>query len=33
VAEVFRIQDRKIRKVKALVTALPYGAKSPFVPQ
>jgi hypothetical protein len=33
VAEAFRIQDRQIRKVEALMTALPYGAKSPFVPQ
>jgi len=32
VAEAFRIQDRQIRKVEALMTALPYGAKSPFVP-
>jgi hypothetical protein len=33
VAEAFRIKDSKIRKVEALMTALPYGAKSPFVPQ
>ncbi len=33
VGEAFRIQDGKIRKVEALMTALPYGAKSPFVPQ
>ena len=33
VAELFRIQDGKIRKVEALMTSLPYGAKSPFVPQ
>lgn len=33
VGEAFRIKDRKIRKVEALMTALPYGAKSPFVPQ
>jgi hypothetical protein len=32
VAEAFRIKDSKIRKVEALMTALPYGAKSPFVP-
>jgi hypothetical protein len=32
VAEAFRIKDGKIRKVEALMTALPYGAKSPFVP-
>ena len=32
VAEAFRIQDRQIRKVEALMIALPYGAKSPFVP-
>ena len=32
VAEAFRIKDNKIRKVEALMTALPYGAKSPFVP-
>jgi hypothetical protein len=33
VGEAFRIKDGKIRKVEALMTALPYGAKSPFVPQ
>jgi hypothetical protein len=33
VGEAFRIQDGKIRKVEALMTALPYGATSPFVPQ
>jgi len=33
VAEAFRIKDGIIRKVEALMTALPYGAKSPFVPQ
>jgi len=32
VAEAFRIKDHKIRKVEALMTALPYGARSPFVP-
>jgi hypothetical protein len=33
VGEAFRIKDGKILKVEALMTALPYGAKSPFVPQ
>ncbi len=33
VGEAFRIKDGMIRKVEALMTALPYGAKSPFVPQ
>lgn len=33
VGEAFRIKDGQIRKVEALMTALPYGAKSPFVPQ
>jgi hypothetical protein len=33
VAEAFRIQNGQIKKVEALMTALPYGAKSPFVPQ
>ena len=33
VAEAFRIKDRKIRKVEALMVSLPYGARSPFVPQ
>jgi hypothetical protein len=32
VAEGFAIRNGKIRKVEALMTALPYGAKSPFVP-
>jgi len=32
VAEAFAIRNGKIRKVEALMTALPYGAKSPFVP-
>jgi hypothetical protein len=32
VGEAFRIKDGKIRKVEALMTALPYGARSPFVP-
>lgn len=33
VAEAFKIQDGKIRKVEALMAGLPYGARSPFVPQ
>jgi hypothetical protein len=33
VAEAFRIKDRKIRKVEALMVSLPYGAASPFVPR
>lgn len=33
VGEAFRIQGGKIRKVEALMTALPYGVRSPFVPQ
>lgn len=33
VAEAFRIKDGKIRKVEALMTALPYGARSPFLPE
>ena len=33
VAELFKIKDRKIRKVEALMVSLPYGARSPFVPQ
>jgi hypothetical protein len=32
VAEAFAIRNGKIRKVEALMTALPYGARSPFVP-
>jgi hypothetical protein len=32
VAEGFAIRNGKIRKVEALMTALPYGARSPFVP-
>jgi hypothetical protein len=32
VAEAFAIRKSQIRKVEALMTALPYGAKSPFVP-
>jgi len=33
VAEAFRIKDRKIRKVEALMVSLPYGAQSPYVPK
>ena len=33
VGEAFRIKNSKIVKVEALMTALPYGAKSPFIPQ
>lgn len=33
VAELFRIQDKQIRKIDALMVSLPYGAQSPFVPQ
>ena len=33
VGEAFRIKDGMIRKVEALMTALPYGARSPFVPR
>src|SRR5580700_10140084 len=33
VGEAFRIKNGKILKVEALMTALPYGAKSPFVPR
>jgi hypothetical protein len=32
VAEAFRNKDSKIREVEALMTALPYGATSPFAP-
>jgi len=32
VAEAFRIKDRKIRKVEALMVSLPYGTQSPYVP-
>jgi hypothetical protein len=32
VAEAFRIKNRKILKVEALMVSLPYGAQSPFVP-
>ena len=33
VAELFKIKDRQIRKVAALMVSLPHGARSPFVPQ
>lgn len=33
VAEAFKIRDGRIRKIEALMTSLPYGAKSPFTPQ
>ncbi|HEV8393295.1 MAG TPA: hypothetical protein VGQ37_03430 [Vicinamibacterales bacterium] len=33
VAEAFRIKDRKIRKVEALMVSLPYGTLSPYVPK
>jgi hypothetical protein len=33
VAEAFRIKDRKIRMVEALMVSLPYGALSPYVPK
>ncbi|MCU1337962.1 MAG: hypothetical protein JWO19_3543 [Bryobacterales bacterium] len=33
VAELFRIKDGQIRKVEALMVSLPYGQKSPYVPQ
>ena len=33
VAEAFKIRNGQIRRVEALMTALPYGAKSPFTPQ
>jgi hypothetical protein len=33
VAEAFKIRNGQIRKVEALMTSLPYGAKSPFTPQ
>jgi hypothetical protein len=32
VAEAFRIKNRRILKVEALMVSLPYGAQSPFVP-
>lgn len=33
VAEAFAIRNGQIKKVEALMTALPYGVKSPFVPK
>jgi len=33
VAEAFRIKNRKILKVEALMVSLPYGAQSPYVPK
>jgi hypothetical protein len=33
VAELFRIQDKQIRKIDALMVTLPYGAQSPFLPK
>ena len=33
VAEAFRIKNRKILKVEALMVSLPYGAQSPYVPR
>ena len=33
VAELFRIKDRQIRKVEALMVSLPYGQQNPFVPK
>ena len=33
VAEAFRIKDRKIRKVEALMVSLPYGASRPSCPR
>jgi hypothetical protein len=33
VAEAFRIRNRRILKVEALMVSLPYGATSPFVPK
>ena len=33
VAEAFRIKNGMIRKVEALITSLPYGLTSPFVPE
>jgi hypothetical protein len=32
VAEAFAIRNNQIRKVEALMTSLPYGTRSPFVP-
>jgi len=33
VAELFRIQDKQIRKIDALMVSLPYGQQNPFVPK
>jgi hypothetical protein len=33
VGELFRIKDKQIRKVEALMVSLPYMQKNPFVPQ
>jgi hypothetical protein len=33
VAELFRIKDKQIRKVEALMVSFPYGQKNPFVPR
>lgn len=33
VAELFRIQDKQIRKVEALMVSLPYGQQTPFMPK
>lgn len=33
VAELFRIKDKQIRKVEALMVTLPYGQQSPFLPK
>jgi hypothetical protein len=32
VAEVFRIKDKQIRKIEALMVSLPYGQPNPFLP-
>jgi hypothetical protein len=32
VAEVFRIKDKQIRKIEALMVSFPYGQQSPFMP-
>lgn len=33
VAELFRIKDKQIRKVEALMVSLPYGQQNPFMPK
>lgn len=33
VAELFRIKDKQIRKIEALMVSLPYGQQNPFVPK